>query len=832
MNLIDSKIILRNIRKHKLSNLSSVFVLTVGFASFMLIFFYIKYQKSFDQSWTGSDQIYRVNLYKTLPNGTISKTASNYSALGWVLDDEIPGIEYSTSLWEDKIMAFTPENYIDDPHFFWGDANFFKIFNLPFVEGDAKNPFPTVQSMVISESAARKLFGNENALGKHFKVNEGWEFIVSGVFADIPDNSHLKVDVMGTFDQLFYYMGHFDNVTSSLRPDKSTKSSLPNPSQSWLWNNPEAYTYIKLKEGASATNVISGFRNIYQKYTAHLLASQQKSEFVMQPLSAIHTGAVLDRDLAATMDNKTIGALWVVAILALLMSWIIFINFHITQSIERAKEIGMKKIVGAKSSDLSIQIVLQSVIINFVSLFFAMVVFFILRKPLSNYLGLQYLLPIDLSSMAVFIFVSLMGAILCGLYPSLVLVNRHASFLLSKNFIQRNDGFSIRRALIVFQFAASTGLLIATLVMVRQVSFMKNKDIGLSISQTAYSYTPMSMIKKEGAADKMKAFLEEVNRLPHVTGSTLTSSIPGKAINFHSSRVYPSGEPDKAGPEYGILTVESHFDQVYKPGLLAGRMFSREDNPEVKLAVINSEACRLLGFNSPASAVDNYIDVISDDFGKNKSPKYQICGVVENFHQESPRKGIEPLLIFNELRWKYDVGYISIAFDKNAGSSVFSEIKDKWSRFFPADPYNFKFTEDTYLLQMKADEKLAGLFSIYTILSVVLASIGLFGLASNNTRKRVKEIGIRKINGAQISEIVVLLNKDFAIWVVVAFAIAAPLTAFAMHIWLENFAYKINLSWWLFALAGTLSLGIAMLTVSWQSWNAACQNPVESLRNE
>ncbi len=832
MNTTNLKVIFRSINKQKLPNILSIIVLTAGLASFMLIFFYIRYEKGFDRSWSDADRIYRVTLNKTLPNGTVSKTASNYSALGWVLDDEIPGVEYSTSLWEDKIMAFTPENYMADPHFFWGDSSFFKVFDLRFVAGDAQNPFPTVQSMVISESAAKQLFGNGNALGKHFKVNEGWEFIVSGVFADIPDNSHLKVDIMGTCDQLFYYMGHFDNATSSLRPDDSGKSSLPNPSQTWLWSNPEAFTYVKLKKGASLANVTSGFGNIYNKYTAHLLAEQQKSEFVMQPVSSIHTGPILERDLSTTMDSKTIAALWVVAILALLMSWIIFINFQITQSVERAKEMGLKKIAGARSSDLSMQIIQHSVIINLVSVILAFGIFFVLRKSLSNYLGLQHLIPVETTSLLLFISVSLFGSILCGLYPALVLIPRPANLLLSKNFVQRNDGFGLRRALIVFQFAASIGLLIATTVIVNQVSFMKNKDIGLSINQTVYSYTPMSAIKKAGAADKLKVFMEEVNRLSNVKSSTLTSSIPGKAINFHSNRVFPSNAPEKVGPNYGILTVESHFNQVYQPKLLAGRLFTEEDNPEVKLLVINNEACHQLGFGSPNAAIGAFVDVSATDFAENKSVKYQVCGVVENFHQESPRKTIEPLLIINDLHWKYDVGYISIAFEKQAGSNIIAALKEKWNRFYPSDPFDFRFTEETYQLQMKADEKLAGLFSGYTILSVLLSAFGLLGLALNTTRKRTKEIGVRKVNGARISEVMILLNKDFVKWVAIAFVIAVPVAYYAMNKWLESFAYKTDLSWWIFVLAGMLALGIALITVSWQSWKAATRNPVEALRYE
>ena len=832
MNTTNLKIIIRSIRKQKLSNLLSIFVLTAGMASFMFIFFYIRYEKGFDHSWTDADRIYRIALNKTLPNGTVSKTATNYVALGWVMADESPGVEYSTSLWEDKIMAFTTENYMPDVHFFWGDASFFKIFDRPFLFGDAQNPFPTIQSMAISESAAKQLFGSENPLGKRFKINEGWEFIVSGVFADFPQDSHVKVDILGTRDQLFFYLKNFDNTTSALKPVAKVESSLPNPSSQWLWSNPDAFTYVKLKKGSSLADVTSGFENLYKKYTSKLLESGQKSEFVMQPVSSIHTGANLEHELTVNMDSRIISALWVVAILALLMSWIIFINFQITQTIERAKEMGLKKVVGANSVDLSFQIVLQSVLVNAVSMILAFGIFFLLRKPLSEYLELERLIPVEPISLLVFFSVFLFGSVLSGLYPALILLRRKAQLLLSKNYIQKNDGFGLRRMLIVFQFAASIGLLIATSVIIRQVSFMKNKDVGLSINQTVYSYIPLSDLKKPGSAERLKAFMAETDRMTGVRSSTLTSSIPGKAINFHSNQIFPVDAPEKAGSNYGLLTVENHFDEVYQPKVLTGRLFAEDDKQGGNLLVLNREACNQLGFKSPQAAIGKFINVSISDYINIDKVVYQVCGVVEDFHQESPRKAIEPLLIINDLRWKYDVGYVSVAFDQKAGSSMLSALKEKWSQFYPSDPFGFRYTDQTYQLQMKADEKLAGLFSVYTGLSVLLAALGLLGLASNATRKRVKEIGVRKVNGARISEVLVLLNKDFVKWVVISFVLSSPIAWYAMTTWLENFAYKTELSWWIFALAGVLALGIALLTVSWQSWKAATRNPVEALRYE
>jgi len=832
MNTTNLKIIFRNIRKQKTANLLSILVLTFGMASFMLIFYYIKYEQGFDSSWTDADQMYRITLNKTNPDGTVLKTAGNYPGLGWVMTDEIPEVESSTSLWEDKIMAFTTERNMTDIHFFWGDPSFFKVFDCKFLYGDAQNPFPTLRSMVISETAAKVLFGNEDPLGKTFKINEGWEFEVAGVFADFSDESHLKVDMIGTCNQLFYYMSHFDYTTSSLKPDPNPKSSLPNPSAAWLWNNPDAYTYVKLKKGTSPEKVEASFGNIYKKYTSQLIAAGIKSEFIMQPVTSIHTGPTLVHETSPTTDSKTIAALWVIAIMALLMSWIIFINFQITQSVERSKEMGMKKVIGARRSDLTVQILLQSFVVNTISMLLALGVFLALRNTLSSFLGLKHLIPVDGLSMALFVTIFLAGAVLSGLYPALILLPRQATLLLSKNFVQKNDGFGLRRSLTIFQFAASIGLIIATTIIVKQVDFMKNKDLGLSINQTAYSYIPLSDLKKPGSAEKLKAFMAEVNQMPGVTSTTLTSSVPGKAVTFHSNQIFAANTPERTGISYGVITIENHFDEVYQPKLLAGRLFAEDDKPGCTYLVVNRDACEKLGLGSPENAIGKTVNVSVHDYINIDKVNYQVCGVVENFHQESPRKMIEPLLMINDLRWKYDVGYLSVGFDQQAGNKAFAAFRKKWETFYPADPFDFRFTQETYLFQMKSDEKLAKLFSSYTGFSILLAILGLLGLASNATRKRVKEIGIRKVNGARISEILVLLNKDFALGVIVAFVVAVPISAYAMNKWLQNFAYKTTLSWWIFALSGLLALSIALLTVSWQSWRAATRNPVESLRYE
>ncbi len=833
MNTTNMKIILRSLKKQKLSNLLSIFVLTLGMSSFMLIFFFIRYEKSYDESWRETNQIYRVALEKTLVNGNVTTSATNYPGLCKVMADEIPGVEYSTGLWEDVVNASTPDNYIMNAKLFWSDTCFFKVFDRPFIAGNVTDPFPTIQSAVISETAALGLFGRKDPMNERFKLNEGWEFIVAGVFADIPENSHLKIDFLLSRESLFYYLSHFDANTSSLRMEPISGSAEPAPSSRWLWENPQVYTYIRLKKNAELASVLQKFQSIYEKYTSHLIAAGQKSKFILQPVKTIHTTSHLDHEFSPNSDPKTIAALYVIAILVLVMSWIIFINFQITQSVERAKEIGLKKVVGASSSDLTIQITLQSLIINAIGMALAFGLFFLLRGQLTDYLGLNTPIVVKPEYLMQFVVVFIVGAILSGIYPAYILVSKRAQLLLSKKFIQNNDGFSLRRSLIVFQFAASIGLLIATTIIIRQVSFMKNKEIGLSINQTAYSYTPMSQINKEGSTQKLIAFIEEANRLPGIKSTTVSSCIPGKEINFHSNTIYPSGEPEKRGDNFGILNIDYRFQDVFSPKIIAGRMFTREDQSGGTKLVINHEACKKLGFASPEAAIGKFVQVSVNDYLYIAETPYQVCGVINDFHQESPRKNIEPLLLLEDYRWKYEVGFISVLLDNSIGNQeIFARLKSKWEKIFPVDPFGFQFTSETYQLQMKADEKLAGIFTIYTCLSVLLAALGLFGLAANSAKKRIKEIGVRKVNGARVMEVIMMLNKNFVKWVAIAFVIAMPVSYFAMQKWLENFAYKTNLNWWIFASSGLLALGIALLTVSWQSWKAATRNPVEALRYE
>lgn len=833
MTVINLKITLRLLIIRRLPTLLSILVLTFGMASFMLIFFFIHYERSYDESWMEAENIYRIALERSLVNGSIITTATNYGGLCRVINDEIPGVEFATGFQRDIVTAYTPENFLTDANFYWCDTSFFKVFDRLFLYGDRENPFPTIQSAVISETSALQLFGRKDPLNQRFKLNEGWEFIVSGVFTDIPENSHLKIDILITRNSLRYFVRNFDNSTSTLRIEPVSTSAEAAPSARWLWENPQVYTYIRLKKNIDTELVKQSFSKICEKYTAHLIAAGQKSELILQLVQSIHLESHYDGELSPNSDWKTVAALYIIAVLALVMSWIIFINFQITQNMERAKEIGLKKIAGATSPDLLSQIVLQSVIITSTGIVLAFGIFYLLKGQLGNYLQLNSQIPVKSASLLQFIVIFITGAILTSIYPAYILILRGANQLLSEKFVLTNNGFNLRKSLIIFQFTASIGLIIATTVIVRQVLFMKNKEVGISISQTAYSYTPMSMIKKEGAMQKLIAFTEEINRIPGVLSSTVSSCVPGKEINFHSNTIYPSGKPEKGGDNFGILNIDYSFQNVFDPKILAGRMFTREDKPGGTQLVINREACKKLGFDKPESAIGKFVLVRVVDYLNIPETPYLVCGVIEDFHQESPRKIIEPMLLINDYRWKYEVGFITVRFnDSGSYQEILGRLKLKWEYFFPADPFAFQYTTETYQLQLKADEKLAGLSAIYTILSIVLAVLGLYGIVANSIRRKVKEIGIRKVNGARVSEILRMLSSDFVRWVVIAFVIASPVAWYVMHRWLENFAYKTSLKWWIFAVAGLIALGIALLTVSWQSWRAATRNPVESLRYE
>jgi putative ABC transport system permease protein len=830
MNL---NISLRFLIKNKLFSLLSVLVLTIGMSSFILIYFYIQYERTYDISWLEPERIYRVILEKSLPNGNITTTATNYNGLCRVIADEIPGVAYATGFQRDIVTAYTAENYLKDADFFWCDTLFFKVFDRPFVAGDMENPFPTIQSAVISERAALQLFGEQDPINQHFKVNEGWEFIVSGVFNDIPENSHLKIDILITRKTLHYFINNFDNSTSKLRMGTKSVPLEPAPSMRWLWENPNVYTYIRLKKNIDEKLVEQGFPPIYKKYTGHLIATGQKSKFMLQPVGSIHLNSHYADEIAPNSDKRTITILYVIAILALAMSWVIFINFQITQSMERAKEFGLKKIMGAGTSNLIGQIILQSAIINAASIMLAFGIFSLFKGNFYNFLQIHSQISMKVWTLLLFIAVFISGSIVSSIYPAYILISKSANKLLSENFFHGNDGFNLRRSLIVFQYSASFGLMITTFVIIRQVWFMKNMDVGLNLSQTAFSYTPMSMIKKEGATQKLISFLEETRRITGVVSATVSSWVPGREINFHSNTIYPSGAPEKSGDNFGILTIDHHFQDVFEPKILAGQMFTNEDKQGAPKVVINREACRKLGFDSPEKAVGMFIQFRVNDYLNIPESQYLISGVIEDFHQESPGKKIESCLLIRNYQWKYEVGFISLRLSGyGRDREIIQQVRKKWESFYPGDPFSFQFTKDTYQFQIRNEENLAILSMIYTCLSILLAALGLYGLAANSARKRVKEIGIRKINGATVYEVMTLLNKDFIKWIAISFLIASPIAWYVMIRWLSNFAYKTDISWWLFLIAGLLAISVAIAAVSRQSWNAAAMNPVEALRYE
>lgn len=679
MNNTILKISLRLLIIKKLSSLLSLIVLTFGMASFMLIFFFIHYEKSYDESWTDSQQIYRIALEKSQSNGNITTTATNYGGLCRVIADEIPGVDYTTGFQRDIVTAYTTEHFIKDADFFWCDTSFFKLFDRPFLSGNHENPFPGLQSAVISETAALQLFGRTDPLNERFKLNEGWEFIVSGVFKDIPENSHLKIDILITRRSLRYFIDNFDNSSSTLKMGYASRSTESSPSARWLWENPNVYTYIRLKKNADTELIKRAFSKICEKYTPHLVAIGQKSKFILQPVQSIHLDSHFNSELSLNSDRKTITALYIIAMLALAMSWIIFINFQITQSMERAKEIGLKKIAGATEYNILSQIVLQSVIINCIAIILALVLSFLLRPHLSEYLQLNGQIPVKPGSVLQFIIVFIIGAILSSIYPAYILISKRPQQLLSEKFVQDNDGFSLRRSLIIIQFAASIGLMITTTVIIRQVLFMKNKEIGISVNETAYSYTPMSMIKKEGANQKLITFIEDLNGIPGILSATISSCVPGKEINFHSNTIYPSGKPEMKGDNFGILNTDSHFQEVFNPKILAGRMFTLEDKPGGTQLVINQEACKKFGFDSPETAIGKYVMVRVNDYLNIPETPYLVCGVIENFHQESPHENIEPMLLIKDYRWKYEVGFVTVRL-KNTGNDqeILGRMKDKW----------------------------------------------------------------------------------------------------------------------------------------------------------
>ncbi len=814
---------LRKIFKQKTISFINLTGLVLGISTFLFIALWIRSELSFDRFWKENKQIYRVALTKTVNGAPVLNTAMNYPGAGMVLQNELPEIETATTFGKDHITAFTNENSFQDINFSYIDTSFFKVFPRPMIY-ENPNIFSDIHGAILSKSMAKNLFGNSNPLNQKFKLNEGWEFFVSAVFEDFPENSHLKIDMMVQWKSLFYYMGNFNYTTGVLDNSHISEITQSDPYSQREWSYLYSYTYIKLRsEKYRISDLESKYKKAVQPCIKHLNEAGEDVQFSFQPVSSIHLFSKLSDEFSVNGSSFRLQAFVVIGLLILIISWFNYINLSIADQMKQTVKNQVKRIIGAGKDHLFLQQFSETFLIHaFAGLASVLLLITILKSGiyLSGFsiYSLNYVWLIFICLILV-----LSGTLISSLFPFFRILGVTSS-ITSRNSAQTGSRrFSFRQALVILQFGIAIILIICTGAVFKQIWYMQKQDLGANLNQVLISYSPMTMIKKPSLTTKLKAFQDEISRIPGVVTFATAETVPGKNFRRSSNRVnLDNGQENKY--QFSLAHVDQNYFDLFEIKLLAGSYFLSSSDYNNNNVVINARASKLLGINDPRQAVDRIIYI-------NSQPN-RIIGVIDDYHHLSLKDEIAPTIFSKSLNWYFDVGYYCIKVKQANLKTTIHEISNVWNNVYPGEPYLYSFLDDTFNDLYQEDKKFGSTYLFFAIIAIFIASMGLFALARLSAESKIKEIGIRKVNGARVAEVMIMLNKDFLRWVAIAFFIACPLAWFAMYKWLENFAYKTALSWWVFMAAGGIALIIALFTVSWQSWRAATRNPVESLRYE
>ncbi len=799
------KIAFRNLIKYKSFSLINITGLAVGIASCVLILLFVNDELSYDRFNSKAERIYRVHTEGRLADNEF-KMAVSPAPIAFTMLREFPEVEAVTRFRNYGFPVFRyGEKAFSEEKVYWADSTFFDVFDAKFLEGTPENALNKPDGIVFTESMRKKYFGNEPALGKIINSDRRRDYVITAVIEDFPENSHF----------------HPDFLESLLRYNDRDNDN-------WVSNN--FYTYAVLKEGASLKEFDNKLEGLVLKYAApqieqftgmsfQTLQEQGTAyEFKSQPLTAIHLYSDLEYDIEANSDASYIYIFSIVAVAILIIACINFMNLSTARSTTRAREVGIRKTLGSNKIKLISQFLIESVILTLIAVVISIGIVKLLLPAFNSIAGkgLEFNLFDNFISLPATIGFALVVGLLAGLYPSFVLTSFMPVNVLRGNMSLRGRRSWLRSGLVVFQFGISVILFVGTFVVYNQLDFIQNKNLGFNKDQL------IVIEKTDDLADRLRAFKNKISENPNVISVTNQSAIPGRG--FGNTVYQIEGENGNENHLFWLWFADYDLQETYQLEMVEGRFFSEEFPSDSQGVVINEKAVKALGLKDP-------IGKRLVDRGRNpEDTRYMpIIGVVKDFNFESLHTEIRPMAIF-PIRFNGRLTAVRVS-PQNIRATM-SFLENTWKDFAYDQAFEYTFMDDEFARIYSAEERTAELFTSFSILAVLIACLGLFGLAAFITEQRTKEIGVRKVMGASIPSILLLLVKQFSKWVLIANLIAWPVAYLGMSSWLENFAYRIDLGWTIFILSGLISLVVSIITVGSQVIKAASLNPAESLRTE
>lgn len=780
------KIAWRNLQRHKAYSLLNISGLAIGMACSILILLWVQNELSYDRFHANATEIYRLT-----DNAEDFKAAVTPAGMAAGLQSQMPEIKATVRISKpSNTLLETGNRKFEEKNVFYVDSNFLKVFSFQLLRGDRNKVLQNPNEILITEDMAKKYFRNEDAIGKIIRKNNSADFVVTGVLANVPSNSHLQFD--------------FIMPISSIAADNyDIKNSV--------WGNFNFYTYIQLNKNIGATSLPRLTARIKEIYKTH--SPDMKVDFHLQPLTSIHLHSDMQIDLAGNGNIQYVNIFFIVAIFILIVACINFMNLATARSARRAKEVGLRKVVGAGRGQLMVQFLGESLIISFLSLIIAVGIVWLLL-PAFNHLAeknLSFSL-LNCKLLLMLIGIALLTGILSGIYPALFLSGFKPITVLKGKLKIGGGNLLFRNGLVVTQFVVSIILLVGTAVVYRQLNFLKNKNLGFDKSNLLYMRMTGDTWNKQPA---LKTLLQQNS---YTNDYSVISDLPTSLVTG-TIDVQWEGKDPKSQVVVPSIDVDENFVKVFQMQVLAGRSFSQSFKGDSSNYVLNETAMHLMGMN------------VYDAVGKSISfggTKGTVIGVVKDFNFKPLQYAIDPLV----LRLNKYGGYVVLRTQPGKTEATINALGKISHDLNPAYPFTYNFLDKDLDNLYKGEKQMGSIFNLFAILAIFISCLGLYGLSAFMAEQRTKEIGVRKVLGASVFSIVYLLSGKFTRLIIIAMAIAIPVSWWAIDKWLKSFAYRINISWIIFLVACGTVLFIALLTVSYESIKAAVANPVKSLRME
>ena len=797
---------LRTITRYRIFTIINVTGLAIGMAGCILIMLYVTDELSYDHYHEKAEQIYRAGIDGKIGEMEI-QTYTSAAPIARTMVEEFPEVLNAVRFdgGGNQMITYKNRSFIEDG-IYYVDSTVFDIFSWNLLKGNPKTALANPNSLVLTETMARKYFGDENPMGQSLTFDNRSEYKVTGVMEDVPHNSHLTFDFLASL------------------------STLPH-SRSEQWMSDRYATYILLQGGITDKAIEPKLGDFLQEHAGpqieeqlgitmdEWLAGDNRYGYFLEPLTGIWLDSEASMQPQPVGDKRYVLIFALVAVFILLIACVNFMNLTTAKSSNRAREVGMRKVAGARRNQLIRQFLTESVMLSFIALVVAVALVHLMMPTFNNLTQKELTIPYlsDPWFIPGLLLLALITGLIAGSYSSISLSSFKIITVLKGRIQSGTKGAMFRSGLVVFQFAISVAIIIGTFVVYNQLQYMQNKKLGFDKEQVLVIKRPHAL------SDQMETFKQELLKYPEITAAGASSQVPGSGF---SGNVYQrEGASSDQMIHFRTMSGDYDFPEAMGMTIKQGRYFSRDFPGDSSSVVINEAAVKTLGYDNP---VGRYLMA----YGANGEiiNQLKIVGVMENFHTESMHEQIPNVVI--QYPDNLHAHYMAIRVNGQNLSQTLSKVENMWQEFLPRQPFDYFFMDNYFDELHKAEARTGKLLGIFSVLALFIASMGLFGLSSFITEQRTKEIGVRKVMGSTVSNILLLLNKQFTKWILVANLIAWPVAWYFMNDWLQNFAYRIDLSLLPFILVGIGSVLLAALTVSYQTFRAATVNPARSLRYE